>query len=70
MMPDGLIARVGRTVVHKVESPNKERFQNICSALGLNWIDTEVVGRDDPCPCGSGKKFKKCHGAYENRSGL
>jgi preprotein translocase subunit SecA len=23
----------------------------------------EKVGRNDPCPCGSGKKFKKCHGA-------
>jgi hypothetical protein len=22
-----------------------------------------VVGRNDPCPCGSGRKFKKCHGA-------
>src|ERR1700761_640543 len=22
----------------------------------------EQVGRNDPCPCGSGKKFKKCHG--------
>jgi preprotein translocase subunit SecA len=21
------------------------------------------VGRNDPCPCGSGKKYKKCHGA-------
>jgi preprotein translocase subunit SecA len=21
------------------------------------------VGRNDPCPCGSGKKFKNCHGA-------
>jgi hypothetical protein len=21
------------------------------------------VGRNDPCPCGSGRKFKKCHGA-------
>jgi len=20
------------------------------------------VGRNDPCPCGSGKKYKKCHG--------
>jgi preprotein translocase subunit SecA len=25
--------------------------------------DEERVGRNDPCPCGSGKKFKKCHGA-------
>jgi preprotein translocase subunit SecA len=25
--------------------------------------DWANVGRNDPCPCGSGKKFKKCHGA-------
>jgi uncharacterized protein YecA (UPF0149 family) len=24
--------------------------------------DWTNVGRNDPCPCGSGKKFKKCHG--------
>ncbi len=24
------------------------------------------VGRNDPCPCGSGKKFKKCHGLYQD----
>ncbi|MDP3836938.1 MAG: preprotein translocase subunit SecA [bacterium] len=23
----------------------------------------KVIGRNDPCPCGSGKKYKKCHGA-------
>jgi len=22
-----------------------------------------TVGRNDPCPCGNGKKYKKCHGA-------
>jgi preprotein translocase subunit SecA len=22
------------------------------------------VSRNDPCPCGSGKKYKHCHGAY------
>jgi preprotein translocase subunit SecA len=26
-------------------------------------VTGEKVGRNDPCPCGSGKKFKKCHGA-------
>jgi len=25
--------------------------------------DVAKVGRNDPCPCGSGKKYKKCHGA-------
>jgi len=24
--------------------------------------DLQKVGRNDPCPCGSGKKYKKCHG--------
>jgi preprotein translocase subunit SecA len=26
-------------------------------------VDWSNVGRNDPCPCGSGKKYKKCHGA-------
>ena len=25
--------------------------------------ENETIGRNDPCWCGSGKKFKKCHGA-------
>ena len=25
--------------------------------------DSPKVGRNDPCPCGSGKKYKQCHGA-------
>ncbi len=25
-------------------------------------VATEKVGRNEPCPCGSGKKYKKCHG--------
>jgi preprotein translocase subunit SecA len=30
---------------------------------GGGAVDWSTVGRNDPCPCGSGKKFKKCHGA-------
>ncbi|SEP86469.1 uncharacterized protein SAMN05428969_1255 [Devosia sp. YR412] len=26
-------------------------------------IRSDAVGRNDPCPCGSGLKYKKCHGA-------
>jgi serine-type anaerobic sulfatase-maturating enzyme len=32
----------------------------------MRWYaeeDAKRAGRNDPCPCGSGKKFKKCHGA-------
>lgn len=28
----------------------------------LEQLQSHKVGRNDPCPCGSGKKFKKCHG--------
>ncbi|HWM87869.1 MAG TPA: preprotein translocase subunit SecA [Kofleriaceae bacterium] len=30
--------------------------------------DQPKVGRNDPCPCGSGKKFKKCHGREEDET--
>ena len=26
-------------------------------------VSEKKAGRNDPCPCGSGKKYKKCHGA-------
>ena len=26
-------------------------------------VSVDKVGRNDPCPCGSGKKYKSCHGA-------
>ncbi len=28
---------------------------------GPSQRHVEQVGRNDPCPCGSGKKYKKCH---------
>ncbi len=31
--------------------------------LGGSSSSVPQVGRNDPCPCGSGKKYKKCHGA-------
>ncbi|MRG84766.1 preprotein translocase subunit SecA [Salinibacillus xinjiangensis] len=27
------------------------------------YVKRENIGRNDPCPCGSGKKYKNCHGA-------
>jgi preprotein translocase subunit SecA len=38
----------------------KPRTLSRPAAMPADWSD---VGRNDPCPCGSGKKFKKCHGA-------
>ena len=41
----------------KLQAPAKE------SGGGGAGRSSEKVGRNDPCPCGSGKKYKKCHGA-------
>nr|WP_295971854.1 preprotein translocase subunit SecA [uncultured Bacillus sp.] len=28
-------------------------------------VKKDTIGRNDPCPCGSGKKYKNCHGKFE-----
>ena len=40
--------------------PAEERAALPLSALPAGW---EATSRNSPCPCGSGKKFKHCHGA-------
>ncbi len=49
---------------------NKEREMASMQFVGGGEIATQApvvkadkVGRNDPCPCGSGKKYKKCHGS-------
>lgn len=58
--PPGRLAYVddtGRQTPEDAARPPAERTSN----LGPNGLGT--VGRNDPCPCGSGLKFKRCHGA-------
>jgi len=38
------------------------RYVNGETKLSTTAAKSEKVGRNDPCPCGSGKKFKKCCG--------
>lgn len=33
----------------------------VATGVDLATVDWKRVGRNDPCPCGSGKKFKSCH---------
>jgi preprotein translocase subunit SecA len=42
------------------EAPAKEPAKIKKAAQPLHHNDK--IGRNDPCPCGSGKKYKKCHG--------
>jgi preprotein translocase subunit SecA len=43
------------------------RVQTSGSTGGVS--DFANVGRNDPCPCGSGRKFKRCHGDPSSRQG-
>jgi preprotein translocase subunit SecA len=53
---DPLIVGGGRT--RSLNAPSSNLANE--AAAPTDWSS---VGRNDPCPCGSGKKFKKCHGA-------
>ncbi|OGY45950.1 MAG: preprotein translocase subunit SecA [Candidatus Buchananbacteria bacterium RIFCSPHIGHO2_01_FULL_39_8] len=39
-----------------------ERREASAPLESQSYYQGQKVGRNDPCPCGSGKKFKKCHG--------
>ena len=53
----------------------KEQRNDLLSQANSNTQERQVtqpihvekkVGRNDPCPCGSGKKYKNCHGQFGN----
>ncbi len=64
-------ARLVLTVKVKVEEPPqreqvlKPNPENAGARTTYRKDSTKKVGRNDPCPCGSGKKYKKCCGANE-----
>jgi preprotein translocase subunit SecA len=44
--------------------PNEDGQEEVMPVVEQRVLaDEEQIGRNDPCPCGSGKKYKKCHGA-------
>tara|TARA_B100001105_G_scaffold65130_1_gene50989 strand:+ start:1 stop:1221 length:1221 start_codon:yes stop_codon:yes gene_type:complete len=45
-------------------SPNSSDALNEAAKRPYVRIDKKI-GRNEPCPCGSGKKYKKCHGAIQ-----
>ena len=45
-----------------VDEQSQRRPQGAMNAVAAAAAGMPRVGRNDPCPCGSGKKFKLCHG--------
>jgi hypothetical protein len=64
---DAALASV-REVADELDRTIREELPHLLdpSVLGENAPLPRLlradVGRNDPCPCGSGKKFKRCHG--------
>jgi len=44
-------------------APRNLRTNQPTEGSGTTVVAGQKTGRNDPCPCGSGKKYKKCHGA-------
>jgi preprotein translocase subunit SecA len=52
---EDIIAQPKQMVEHRGDVEDSDK------PVTVRRVD-EKVGRNDPCPCGSGKKYKKCHG--------
>jgi len=54
-----------RTDTSRIRTSREDQFGNRTSApqkTAPNHVEKKIE-RNDPCPCGSGKKYKQCHGA-------
>jgi preprotein translocase subunit SecA len=58
--PFGAIRSGGGAAVAEAPRPARAGGDDVVKTVKR---DEPKVGRNDPCPCGSGKKYKKCHGA-------
>jgi SEC-C motif len=49
-------------IAEQTERNDRQYYENFLSEAAATVIPrkSEKIGRNDPCPCGSGKKFKKC----------
>jgi preprotein translocase subunit SecA len=51
--------------VNEIDKKNKDEVKKSSSKKADTEDVLPKVGRNDPCPCGSDKKYKHCHGALE-----
>ncbi len=61
------MSRLTSTHIDPTTGENDALGDDVASRDGLPPIDPKLlagVSRNAPCPCGSGKKFKHCHGAF------
>ena len=62
---DGGVEEKGNTSA--MNGGNPQNVSNKPRMAQANVKMTQKIGRNDPCPCGSGKKYKYCHGKDNNQ---
>ena len=66
----GSVSAFGGTTTTRSGQPSETKASDVVSEA--NEVISKAkpirsgpkVGRNDPCPCGSGKKYKQCHGKF------
>ncbi|HTW22611.1 MAG TPA: preprotein translocase subunit SecA, partial [Candidatus Baltobacteraceae bacterium] len=68
--PSGESATPDSSIARQIQQRQQRQQKNLQFQAGAAQAEAPKpvraaakVGRNDPCPCGSGKKYKKCHGA-------
>ncbi|MDO8264794.1 MAG: preprotein translocase subunit SecA [Candidatus Parcubacteria bacterium] len=60
-MESGIVQSIIKAEMREQKNPIQNFVSQTSNNSSINK-SVSVAGRNDPCPCGSGKKFKKCHG--------
>ena len=61
---EAIAAAAGGAATGVAEAEDEQTISPLAPVVETRRLDeNEKIGRNDPCWCGSGKKFKKCHGA-------
>ena len=59
---EGLLSKIKNDLIKVLYNLNIVVSSNENMTQDNKKVDYKKVGRNDKCPCGSGKKFKHCHG--------
>ena len=59
-----ILPKIAQQAAQQISQTNdvSSQFQRTPKSKSQPITVDKKVGRNEPCPCGSGKKYKKCHG--------
>lgn len=61
---------VANKMIKNLQDELEENLQDLNTNMDSTPVRKNKIARNDPCPCGSGKKYKVCHGKSGPKSGL